>query len=178
MGGPSTGDWVAQAGNDFGDWASDNQAGIAQGLLGATSLTSGLVTMSNQGLGLAGREQPSTLSYSGDYFNDARNARVQRLHGGELASGALKGAAAGTAIAPGIGTLIGAGVGAVGTIFASGRRRRRQQSEQNSAIDSALAYQGAYNTSQNTRDQQYTAASDYQRRADQYTQNLYNWTAI
>lgn len=165
--------------NDFTDDVKDTDWGdYVKGGIGALGMGAQLYSMSRQKLGLTGREVPSTSGYSGDYLNTALNAHPQRLNGGEVLGGAAKGAATGFSVGGPIGGAIGAGAGALGTIFASNMRRRHQEHERDQALAQALSYQSNYNSARNTRDQQDVTAADYQRRLDNYNQNLFSWTAI
>lgn len=166
-------DWGNNADIKDTDWA-----GYVNGGLNALGLGAQWANMAHQRTGLTNREIPGTNGYSGDYLNTALNTHVQRLNGGEVLGGAGKGAAAGFSIGGPIGAAIGAGVGTLGTIFASNVRRRHQQHERDQALAQALSYQSNYNLAQNTRNQQDVTAADYQRRLDNYNQNLYAWTAI
>src|SRR5690606_8014596 len=101
------------------------------------------VGMANQGSGLersAPQMQTSATGepiYSGAYYNQASNFKPQGATGGEVLGMAGQGAAAGTAIMPGIGTLIGGVVGAIGGLIGGGARRRKQKREKDRAMRSA-----------------------------------------
>lgn len=156
----------------------DRTGQIAQGAIGLLNMGADWATIANQGLGLNGREAPSTNAYAGDFYNHAANAQIQKLSGGEVVGGVGKGALTGFKVGGPLGAAIGAGIGGLGTIFASKRRRKRQSRERDAALSQALSYQSDYNDAQNSADQQAATTADYQRRLDNYNQNLYSWTAI
>lgn len=171
------GDFVKGGGSDSFLQDIDVSGAISGGL----GLVGTYANMVNQGLGL---KAPPPLERSatgepvytaGQTYNQAALAQPQGATGGEILSGAGQGAAAGTAIMPGIGTAVGAVVGAGISIFGGARRKRKQKDEKNKALSQVSNRQREFNRASEGFAEQQLAIDDYRRRLniDDQLYNLY-----
>ena len=163
-------------GNDGGE--SPDYGALAGGALG---LASTFASTANEDLPLSqipGTQRSATgqpVYNLGASYNEAYQSKPQGATGGEILSAAGQGAAAGTAVLPGIGTAVGAGIGALGSIISGGIRKSRERRQRRTALEQLATGQHDFNQASQAFDNQQLSLDDYYRRADLSTQlhNLY-----
>jgi Sec-independent protein translocase protein TatA len=140
-------------------------AAVTQAGAGVASMGADIYGMSQQNLGL------NNASYS-----QAATAKPQGINGGEVFGGAVKGAAVGTSILPGVGTAIGAGVGAIANIAGGVIRKNKQEDERDKALKAAALGQQqdnqreSSNRNQNLQQQSYyNSMNPYNREYNVYS---------
>lgn len=158
--------WHSKQTPNSTDWGGAAAGALGLGLNAYGMSQQGLHL--NQGIAQSQYDLNSAPSYTaGNAQNEASNAHIQGLTGGEVLGGAAQGAAIGTAI-PVIGTAVGAVIGGGVAAIGGALRGNRQQREQAAALRRVMAAQQQYNTQDVAFRSQQNQRQDYLRRINPY----------